>query len=146
VNGLLSLGLLVVRLAAGIDLAAHGYYKFFGEGGTGHFAQNLAGMGVPMPEVSAVLSAGAELGGGILLILGLLTRFAGAVVAFNMLVAIYLAHRTQFGLIGTKDGTGVEYATLLLSVAVLLLCAGAGRYSIDGAIRAGRARSTVGPV
>jgi putative oxidoreductase len=80
------LGLLLLRLGAGATLMAHGYPKLFGgpekeppqpvagalgpnfapavkQGGPESFAQALAQMGIPEPQVAAVLAGLAEFGG-----------------------------------------------------------------------------------
>ena len=51
------------------------------------FAQRFFGWGIPYSRVSAALSGYTEWIGGILLMLGLLTRFVSIPLMFNMLVA-----------------------------------------------------------
>jgi putative oxidoreductase len=133
-------GLLLLRVVAGGALAMHGYYKFFGDRGVSGFAESLGSMGVPMPETAAVLSASAELGGGVLLLLGLFTRLAALFVAFNMGVAFWLSHRAEVPLVGTRDGGGVEYVLLLLATSLTLLFGGAGALSLDRAFGLDRPR------
>src|SRR5437868_148765 len=110
-----SLGLLMIRIAAGVVLLAHGYTKLFGgpgksppqplakafgpnfppaveHGGPDGFAQALESMHVPQPRVSAYLSGLAEFGGGLSFVLGFRTRAAATAVLFNMATAIRKAH------------------------------------------------------
>ena len=122
-----SAGLLILRLFLGLGLAAHGYQKFFLFGING-FAGVLQQMGTPAPQVSAWLSGGTELGGGLLIAVGLFTRLAAVPLAFNMAVAALLAHSGYFI---TNTPPGREYALNLGAAFVALALTGAGRYSID---------------
>ena len=70
------------------------------------------------------ISALTEFIGGILLILGLLTRFAAFMVACNMLGAILLVTRHH-------GYTGSEYPLALLVIALMLLFYGAGTLALD---------------
>ncbi len=120
---LLDAGLLLLRLTAGYVGVLHGSQKI--QRGVDTFAQNLP-KGVPMPEVSAWLAVGAELGGGILLILGLLTRLATLPFIFTMGVAFFLAHGAK--LVGQGNG---EHALVVGMMLIAILLAGAGRFSLD---------------
>src|SRR5215831_15191304 len=84
-------GIALLRVAVGIVLFAHGAQKLFGFGisGTAGF---FAHAGIPLPVLSAILSIGAEFLGGFVLILGLFTRLAAAVLVFNMAVAVVAVH------------------------------------------------------
>ncbi|HLL51071.1 MAG TPA: DoxX family protein [Thermomicrobiales bacterium] len=144
------LGLLLLRLGAGATLMAHGYPKLFGgpekdppqpvaqaldpnfvpavkEGGLQSFAQTLAQLGVPEPEVAAVLAGLAEFGGGLGLALGLWTRPAGLAAAANMAVAARKAHWPQ----GFFGQGGYEFPFLLGLVAAALTLTGPGAISVD---------------
>lgn len=124
--------LALLRLIAGVIFVAHGAQKFFGFGigGTiGFFTQ----AGIPFPTLAAPLVAGVELLGGILLVIGLGTRLAAAALAVNMLVATLLVHLPN----GFFAPNGVEFPLTLFVVALALAIAGAGAFSLDGAI-AGR--------
>ena len=122
-----SAGLLILRLFLGLGLVAHGYQKFFLFGISG-FAGFLEKMGAPAPYASAWLSASTELAGGLLIVLGLFTRFAALPLAINMAVAAFLAHSGYFI---TNAPPGREYALNLAAAFVALALTGAGQYSID---------------
>lgn len=122
-----SAGLLILRLFLGLGLAAHGYQKFFLFGING-FAGYLQQMGTPAPQISAWLSAGTELVGGLLIALGLFTRLAAVPLAFNMAVASVLAHSGYFI---TNTPPGREYALNLAAAFVALALTGAGQFSLD---------------
>jgi putative oxidoreductase len=127
------LGWAIVRFAGGALLVPHGWLKVT-EGGVEKLRDMLATKGVPLPEVSAWLSAGTELVGGALLALGLFTRPAAFAIAINMAVAILLAHVGDLPKIGTPEGGAVEYPILLFAVAFGALLHGGGLLSLDAAI------------
>jgi putative oxidoreductase len=127
----MSLGLLLLRLAVGLTLAAHGAQKLFGWFGGPGLAGAAAGMeqlGFVPGRRNAFLAGLAETGAGLLLALGLLTPVAAAVVFAVMVVAGVSAHlpRGFFLMNG-----GYEY-TLILAVAGLSLAfTGPGPLSLD---------------
>jgi putative oxidoreductase len=97
------------------------------QGGPESFAQVLAQMGVPEPQVAAVLAGLAEFGGGLGLALGLKTRPAGLVASANMAVAARKAHWPQ----GFYGQGGYEFPLLLGLVAAALALTGPGAISVD---------------
>lgn len=125
---------LVLRVPVGLTLAAHGAQKLFGWfggyglEGTGKW---MASIGLEPGVLMAALSGSAEFFGGLLLVLGLLTRPAALVTAFTMLVAIFSVH-IHNGLFMSNNG--YEYALALFAVAVSLLVSGGGRASVDNLI------------
>ena len=82
------LGLLVLRLVLGAIMIAHGYPRAFG--GLHHSVEFVHSLG--MPGWMAYLSIAAELGGGVLLIVGFLTRFTALCVCIDMIVATSMVH------------------------------------------------------
>ncbi len=117
-------GFLALRVLAGLGLAfEHGIKKFPPSDG---FAHMVTGMG--MPAFMAWGATCAELGGGILLALGLFSRPAALLIAVNMCVAI-------FGVHGSQPFAMRELAVLYAGSALLFLLAGPGRFSIDRLIR-----------
>jgi uncharacterized membrane protein YphA (DoxX/SURF4 family) len=68
---------------------------------------------------------GTEFFGGILLVLGLFTQVAAALIAFTMLVAIWKVKRAQ-GFVG-----GYEFELALFVIAVSLMLTGPGAYALD---------------
>ena len=137
-------GLLVVRIAFGAYIALHGWDKIYSEGHFGLMPQLVDGvrsMGFPQPMLFAWMSALTEFVGGILVVLGLLTRPAALALTFNMCVAAFVAHG--------KDpwyapmARSKESALLYLAPFFLLMLAGAGRFSIDGLFRRRAVRAEV---
>src|SRR6478752_7140703 len=81
----------ILRVIAGFLFAAHGWQKFneFTIAGTqAAFSQ----MGVPAAQAVAPVVATLELVGGVALILGVLTRVFAALLAVDMLGALFLVH------------------------------------------------------
>lgn len=115
------LGLLILRLIAGIGILTHGWPKIQKViAGNFQFGDPL-GVG---PEASLVLSAFAEGICGILLVLGLATRLALIPLIINMTVAFFIVHATDD--FGTK-----ELAFLYLGMFVALFFTGPGKISAD---------------
>lgn len=125
------LGLLVLRIALGAVMIAHGYQKVFG--GMQHFQQMLHGLGIP--TWMAYLTAAAEFGGGILVVVGFLTRFAAFAILIDMLVAITKVH-LHYGFVGP---TGFEFPMGMAAIAFSLIFTGPGPISIDW-LRGGKSR------
>jgi putative oxidoreductase len=125
-NELQGWGIAALRVMVGVVLMAHGLQKvlMFGVSGTAGF---MAHAGIPLPMVSAVLSIGAETVGGLALILGLFTRPAAAILAFNMGVAVFVVHLKG----GFFLPAGFEYALTLLVANVALALTGAGAFALD---------------
>src|SRR5258705_1407672 len=88
-----SLGWLVLRLAAGLSLAInHGWVKFHDPDFKSKFFGMVGGMGLPASNALAWAAIAAELVGGVLLALGLLTRVAAFSILAVMGVAIWKIH------------------------------------------------------
>ncbi|MGA3193274.1 MAG: DoxX family protein [Candidatus Bathyarchaeia archaeon] len=88
--------------------------------------------GSPVPGIFQALAALAEFGGGIALIVGLLTRLASLGIASVMVVAlatVHLPHGDPF--VGKPGGPSFEPAAVYLACAVLFLLLGPGRISLD---------------
>ncbi|CAH0187159.1 DoxX family protein [Plantibacter cousiniae (nom. nud.)] len=129
-------GLLLLRLALGVVFIAHGLQKFLVDSIPG-VASGFGGMGIPAPEIAAVVVAGLEVVGGLLLIVGLGTRIVGALLAVTMAVAMVLVHLPAG--FYAADG-GFEYVMLLALASLALTLAGPGRFAIDALIRRRRSR------
>ena len=121
------LGSLVLRIVLGIIFIGHGWGKLFGEGNPERFAGWLDSKGIEPSYIMAICAGSAETFGGMLLIVGLLTRAASVSLVVVMLVAISFVH-LDAGMFG--EG-GYEFQLLLLAGVVLLLIQGPGKLSID---------------
>ncbi|RBI59954.1 DoxX family protein [halophilic archaeon] len=116
-----------IRFAVGLIMVVHGLGKVFGMGPAAlpipKFTGFLAGLGIPAAPVVAWIVALIEVGGGILVFVGLFTRVAALLVAGNMLVATFLVHLPN----GFSDA---ELTIVLCLASFSLVVSGAGRLSI----------------
>jgi putative oxidoreductase len=118
------LALLILRLVLGIIMIGHGYSKVFG--GLHHHVQMVSSLG--LPGWLAYFSAAAEFLGGILVVLGLLTRCAALAIAIDLMVAIVKVHWHN-GLLGNG---GYQFPLALAAIAFALIVFGAGPIALEG--------------
>ncbi len=130
----LDAGLVLLRVVLGVVFIAHGLQKFLVDTIPG-VAAGFGGMGIPLPDVTAVVVAGLELVGGLLLIVGLGTRVIGALLAVTMAVALVLVHLPAG--FSAAEG-GFEYVMVLGVAALALAFTGPGRFAVDALIRGRR--------
>lgn len=121
-NSLQPWGVLLLRLVLGVSMAVHGYEKVFPHIALVHFAKYVTTLG--FPAWLGYVSAYTQFIGGILLLLGLLTRLSAALVAINMLVAFFT--------VGIHQGFGIyNYIAELAAIAIMLILSGAGKLALD---------------
>jgi putative oxidoreductase len=120
----------VLRVAVGIVFVAHGYQKV--SNGLEGFGGFLTSLNVPMPDLMSYVVTILEIGGGILLILGLGTRIVALLLALEMVFTIALV-KLDTGFIG-EQGTGAELDFLLLAGGLTLALLGPGALSADRAL------------
>jgi len=122
-------GIAALRVLTGIIFIGHGAPKFgWGSDRTlASVAESFAGIGIPMPMIGAFLVAFFETFGGAFLVIGLLTRFWSAGLAFAMLIAVTVVHLPN----GMFAQHGYQWALLLLASSLALLFEGAGKASLD---------------
>ncbi len=122
-------GLTVLRVVTGVVFMGHGAPKFglVGDRDLSGTAAFLASQGIPMPEVAAFLLAFFEVFGGACLVLGILTRFWAAGLAFAMLVATAVVHLPN-GMFGQG---GYQWSLLLMACSLALMLEGGGKLSLD---------------
>lgn len=123
-------GPLLARVIVGVIMTAHGWQKLLG--GPGNFGATLEQLGVPQPTLMAFVVTFVELGGGILLILGLLSRLAALLLTINLAVAIVLV-KASIGLIVPSDqpGVGAELDLALIAGFLVVLLSGPGKLALD---------------
>ena len=121
-NNLQPLGALVMRLALGVSMSVHGYEKVIPHGALNHYVHYIVSLG--LPHWLGYVSAYTEFVGGILLIIGLLTRLTAALIAINMLVAFFY--------VGIHQGFGIyNYILALVALGIMLTFYGAGALALD---------------
>ncbi|WP_040833870.1 DoxX family protein [Nocardia brevicatena] len=123
------IGLLVLRVVFGGLLAGHGSQKLFGWfGGPGLEANGAAfeKMGYHPGDLFGTLAGLSEFTGGLLLLTGLLSPLAAAIVIGT---TINIINQTWSG--GLLTGQGYERGLLYSAVAFTIACTGPGRLSLD---------------
>ncbi len=129
-----ALGLLLLRLSFGLVLAAHG---------ARHLASYHAFVHLAGGRWQAIGAIAGELGGGLGLATGLLTRLAGLGLGVVMLTIAFTRMFHGLAAIGTGPGVGFEFPFLVGILGVALVFTGAGEWSLDGALfrrKKGKAR------
>jgi putative oxidoreductase len=130
----MELGLFVIHVAIGVSLVAHGaqhvlgWFGGYGLKGTGDW---MEGFGLRPGKRFAAAAGGAELAGGALFALGLLTPVAAALIASVMFVASRTDHRGKGYWI--YNG-GSEYVLAIAAVVIGVALNGAGAWSLDAAL------------
>jgi putative oxidoreductase len=119
-----SIGLLFLRVVMGAAFILHGWPKI-------QHAFDWMPPEMNMPGFLQALAALAEFGGGIALILGLLTRIAALGIAVVMAVAAGMVHIPAGHPFVSTGGPSWELAGVYFAAAVLFLLAGPGRLSLD---------------
>ena len=139
-NHLQSSLLLLVRLYWGWQFAQTGWGKLHSLPRVAHF---FASLGIPAPGLTAHLIAGLEFFGGLLLIIGLASRFTGLLLAGNMFVAYLAADRQALLSVFSDPGkfyNADPYTFLFASVLVFVF--GPGRFAIDAILAYRQRRDT----
>jgi putative oxidoreductase len=135
----MKIGRLLLRATVGGFFIGHGVQKLFGWfGGSGleGTAEGFEQLGLRPAKANAVAAGLAETGGGALMVVGLETPLAAALLTATMLTAIKTVH--------FKNGPwaaegGYEYNVVMITAALALADLGPGPLSLDAA--RGRERS-----
>ena len=125
------LGVLALRVGAGIGLMTHGMQKLPPADG---FVRLVGALGFPAPALFAWLAGLSEFVGGAALMVGLLTRPAAALVLCTMLTAFFGQHSND-------PFARKELSFVYMMAATALFFLGAGRFSLDRMLRGGSTRS-----
>jgi putative oxidoreductase len=115
-------GALVLRIVLAVSLLHYGYQKVVPHGALQGFTRQVAHFG--LPYWLGYVSAFTELVGGIMMILGLFTRFFAFLITINMLTALFTVaiHR---------DFASCNYVIALAAIAIMILFYGAGTWALD---------------
>jgi putative oxidoreductase len=114
--------LLIVRVFIGFAMLSHGFPKLqmLLEGGKIEFF-DFIGLG---PQITLILTVFAEFVCSILLILGLFTRISLGFLVFTMVISAFVV-------LAADPFAKKEMALIYLSVYLLLMAFGAGKFSVD---------------
>jgi putative oxidoreductase len=121
-----SIALLLLRLVAGSAFLIHGWGKM-------QAPMSWMGPDAPVPGLLQLLATISEFGGGIALILGLLTPLGALGIAMTMAVATSMhAFVMKDPFVATAPGQGAfELPLVYFAVALTLITVGPGRFSLD---------------
>ena len=121
----------LLRIVVGVLFAMHGSQKLFG----------VPGDQPPVELASLIGVAGIiEFAGGLLIAIGLLTRFAAFIASGTMAVAYFMAHAPKGLLPIINQG---ELAVVYCFVFLYIWAHGPGVWSIDRMLRGNRTAPTV---
>lgn len=133
-RGTTDLGLLLLRVALGVVLLAHGSQKLFalfdGPGING-FESLLDRSGYQHAHLLSYVGSITEVGAGVLLVLGLLTPLAGAAALGTTINAWLVADLARPGFRFFVSAQGQEYELVLVVLAAVVVLVGPGRFSLD---------------
>lgn len=130
--GATDVALLVLRIAVGLVFIVYGFAKVSHLPGTAALWTRLH---LPAPAIMGPVQGVVEFLGGILVVLGLLTRPVAVLLALDMVGALVLVRipRSAF-----QGGYALEWQACMIGVALAL--AGAGAFSLDRLLRRGAVR------
>lgn len=123
------LALLVMRLALGIVMLAHGYQNLFR-----HLRDHMHLVtSLGMPAWLGYISSFVEFFGAIFILAGLFTRPAAFAICIDLAIAIWKVHWRN-GLMGPG---GMEFPLALATLTFALILFGAGPIALDHVLRGG---------
>jgi putative oxidoreductase len=129
-----SLGLLLLRVVMGAAFMFHGWPKI-------QNPQHWMGPSEVPPALQAA-AALSEFGGGLALILGLLTPLAALGIACTMGTALGMVHlRMGHPFVGFPGKPSYELSAVYLAAAILFLLLGPGKLSLDAFLFGGLCRT-----
>jgi len=133
--GVDDLGLLILRVVLGAIYIVHGARKlgWRNPNGFAGFQASIRRRGYRFAPLWAAAAVGAEIGGGLLAIIGLLTPVAGALLVGQSVTIVALVRHRGFW----HDEGGVEYPLLLTAAAFTVAVAGPAAFSLDAGLGLG---------
>ncbi len=121
-------GKFILRVALGVIILLHGIAKL--KGGIDPITGLVTAQGLP-----AFLAYGVYVGevlAPLMLILGFYARIGGALVAINMLAALFLVHRAELLALNPQTGGwAIELQALMLFSAIAVMLIGPGKAGIN---------------
>ena len=116
--------------------SAQKLFGAFGGAGVAGTASGFAALGLKPALFLALVAGLLEFVGGVALVLGLFTQAVAALLAFEMLFALFAVHAPNGFLLNWActpgRGQGIEYNLALVGSLGALALLGAGRASLDG--------------
>ena len=135
-------GLAILRIVLGIAMLVHGWSKLSGgvDNVAGFFGRQL---GIPAPQLMAWVVTIVELVGGILLVVGFLTRIVGILIALDMLGAILFAYLLRGAPFIDRGQISWEKEVVFAAAALCIVLAGPGAWSVDDVVAENRTRAVI---
>ncbi|WP_433593439.1 DoxX family protein [Nocardia sp. CA-145437] len=133
-RGTLDLGLLLLRLVIGGTFIYHGLQKAFGwfhGPGFDGIKTSMEGGGWKHVDLAAPMLIAGELGGGVLVVIGLATPLAAGALLAVILDAWLWKQGMVPGFQYSAKTNSVEIDSILVGITTALILTGPGRYSID---------------
>ena len=121
-------GILILRVAVGIVMIAHGVPKIFWKRKVFNKKWREE-YGLPLGSV--IMTGIAQVVGGLAILVGVFTSAASLVLALNMLVATYSSiWKHGEGFLSTPEGKGWDVNFLLIAALIALILFGVGNWSL----------------
>ena len=122
-------GKLILRLSLGILVLLHGIPKLMDPSKVEGIGGMLAPLGLPVEAGYAVYLG--EIVAPIMIIIGLLTRVGGLLIAINMVVAVYLVHMGELMMLNPQTGGyALELQAMYLFGGLALFFTGSGYLAV----------------
>jgi putative oxidoreductase len=129
-NGQKDVAALIGRIALALIFVTSGFSKLthFGETVGG-----IAGQGVPLPNVAAAIAVVVELGGGLAVLAGWMTRWIALAIVVFLIVITPIFHGYWSGAEAERMTNEIMFwkNVSILGGFLLLFAFGPGRYSVD---------------
>ena len=125
---MVDIGILILRIAVGIVVVAHGLPKLFWKR---RLFDKKWRQEYGFPVGSVLLTGIVQAAGGLAIIVGVFTQLAAFILVLNMLVATYISiwvHREPFS--STPEGKGWDINFLLIGALVALIFLSDGALSL----------------
>ena len=122
----------VLRCGIGVIFISHAYLRVANSGGISAFEDFVRFLELPIPAVTAQVVTWLELVGGILLVLGALTRLVSVLFVLEMIgtTAYVKLYKLETGIIG-EMGAGAELDVAVGVGALALVLLGPGWAALD---------------
>jgi putative oxidoreductase len=120
-------GKLVLRLALGVLFLLHGIAKL--RNGIGGISGMVAGAGLPGWVAYGVYAG--EVLAPLMVVAGWYARVGAALIAVNMVFAVWLAHPDELLALGPTGGWALELQGMFFFSAVAVALLGAGRFAVN---------------
>jgi putative oxidoreductase len=130
-------GITVIRLMAGLIITVAAFEKFTGGGFEG-FTKLTTGLGLPVPQLWGVFIPLLELIGGLMLLLGLGTRWVALLFVIEYFVTSFLLKVPRQPPFGGWDSMRIDL--MLWAAAIALVLVGPGALALESVLLRGRAR------